>query len=135
MYTGLMTAFVSIFLLSIGGFLFLFWKKFSLVKDLHGEEIEARLHSSPSVRAQLKERILEPAKVKFYEQHLPAFWRVLEKKVRKMRMVTLRLETRLARLSDALRGKHINMEVSEKSEYWQTLNGAKQNGNGKAAGK
>lgn len=130
-----MTAFVTIFLLSAGGLSFLFWKKFLLVKDLSDEEIEARLHSSLSVRADLKEQILEPAKARFYEQHLPAFWRVLEKQVRKMRMITLRLETRLARLSDMLRGKHINMEVAEKSAYWQALHGAKQNGNGKAAGK
>ncbi len=127
-----MTAFISIFLLSAGGFSFLFWRKLSRVRGLRDEEIEARLHSSPSVRADLKEQILEPAKAKFYKQHLPAFWRVLEKQVRKMRMVTLRMETRLGRLSDILRGKHINMEVSEKSEYWQALNGAK-SGNGKAA--
>ena len=111
----------------------MFWKKFSLVKDLHSEEIEARLHSSPSVRSDFKEQILEPAKAKFYEEHLPVFWRLMEKQVRKVRVVVLRLESRLAHLSDKLRGKHINMEISEKSEYWQALNGAKQNGSAKEA--
>ena len=109
----------------------MFWRKLSRVNSLHEEEIEARLHSSLSVRADLKKRIWEPAKTRFYKQHLPAFWGILEKQVRKTRMVTLRLETRLARLSDALRGKHINMKVSEKSEYWQALHGAKQGRNGK----
>lgn len=128
-----MVAFISVFLLSAGGLSFLFWRKLSLVRGFSDEEIEARLHSSLSVRTDLKEQILEPAKAKFYREHLPAFWRALEKQVRKLRMVTLRLETRLARLSDMLRGKHINMEVAEKSEYWQALNGAKQGGSGKEA--
>lgn len=125
-----MSVFISFFLISLVGISVLFWRKFVIVKDLSDEEVEARLHASVSVRADLKETILEPAKAKIYEEHLPAFWRVMEKHVRRIRVVILRLESKLAHLSDKLRGKHINMNVEEKSEYWQTLGGAKKNGNG-----
>jgi len=39
----------------------------------------------------------------------------------------MKFEKRLSDLSDKLRGKHVNLDIPERSEYWETLNGPKQN--------
>ncbi len=103
----------------------IFMRHFSGVKKLSSEELSSALSSSASVRAELSERYLIPLQDNFYERYLPAFWRWADKMVRRARVLVLKLETKLARLSEKLRGRHINLEVEEKSEYWQALNGAK----------
>ncbi|MDP3785155.1 MAG: hypothetical protein Q8R12_03745 [bacterium] len=107
----------------------IFMRRFSGVREFSSEELSSALTASPSVRAEFSERYLIPLRDNFYEHYLPAFWRWADKMVRRARVLVLKLETKLARLSETLRGRHINLEVEEKSEYWQSLNGAKNNKN------
>ncbi len=126
-----MFVYISLFAFSLAGIFIIFWRHFSEVKKLSKDEIKLLLNSSRSVRKDLRERYFDPAKGKFYEIYLPAFWRVSEKMVKVLRVLVLRFETKLKHLSENLRGRHVNLEVREKSEYWQTLNDVKQ-GNNKA---
>lgn len=117
--------YLGLFIITFSGAAALFMRHFAKVKNLSPEELSFALTSSSSVRAEFSKRYLIPLRSRFYEVHLPAFWRWADKMVRRARVLVLKLETKLGRLSDKLRGKHINLEVEEKSEYWQTLNGAK----------
>ena len=119
-------AYLSIFVLSLGGILFLFGRHWREVKALSAEEIARALAASSSVREEFKGRYLEPVKGRFFEIYLPAFWKMLEKAVRRFRVLVLKLDTKLKYLSENLRGRHVNLEVSERSEYWKDLSGAKQ---------
>lgn len=119
--------YLALFVLSLCGIAMLFMRRYLPVKALNFQELELRLRTSHSLRKELRERWVEPLKAKCYEVYLPRFWRWSEKIVRRFRVVVLKFETQLKRLSDNLRGKHVNLEVPEKSEYWQTLNGAKEN--------
>lgn len=113
------------FLSSLLGLFCIFWRHFSVARGLSSKEVKARLLASESVRKELELKFIIPAQIKFYEVYLPAFWRRAEKAVRRLRVLVLKFETKLSHLSDKLRGKHINLDISERSEYWQTLNGAK----------
>lgn len=112
---------------SLAGAFLIFRKHLVQAKRLSPEELLAKLEASRSVRSELKERWYDPLEARFYESLAPAFWRVSEKFVIRARMLVLKLETRLKWLSDNIRGRHIKLEVSSKSEYWQNLNGAKNN--------
>src|SRR3989339_301757 len=120
--------YLALLVFSAAGAVFLFGKYFREVKKMPAIQLQERLSASSSVRRELKERWYNPAETKFYEVILPAFWRGLEKLVTKVRVLVLKLETRLKVLADNIRGRHINLDVGEKSEYWQNLNGAKKNG-------
>jgi hypothetical protein len=122
-----MAVYLSFFLISFAGIFIIFWRRFRQVRYLSPDELKLRLLSSRSVRLELKESVVEPLKVKFRENILPAFWKSSEKIVRRFRVSVLRFEAQLKNLSDKLRGKHVNLEVSEKSEYWESLNHAKEN--------
>ena len=116
-----------IFLAALGGMAFLFRRYFLEVRKLPLEEVRRRLASSESVRRELQLRYLVPWHGRFNEVYLPNFWRRSEKLVRRARLVVMKFEKRLSDLSDKLRGKHVNLGIPERSEYWETLNGAKQN--------
>jgi hypothetical protein len=122
--------YVPIFLVSLAGISVIFLKNLSEVQELPEEELKKRLHSSRSVRKDISERYLIPVKSRFYSVYLPAFWRASEAGVKKLRIFVLKLEKGLRHLSDNLHGKHINLDIGERSEYWQTLNGAKNGANG-----
>lgn len=119
--------YLALLVFSAAGAAFLFGKYFREVKKISATQLQERLVTSSSVRLELKERWYNPAEMKFYEVVLPAFWRGSEKFVTKVRVLVLKLETRLKWLADNIRGRHINLDVGEKSEYWQNLNGAKNN--------
>ena len=116
-----------IFLTSLTGLAFLFRRYFLEVRKLPLEEVRRRLASSESVRRELQLRYLTPWRGRFNEVYLPNFWRRSEKLVRRARLVVMKFEKRLSDLSDKLRGKHVNLDIPERSEYWETLNGPKQN--------
>ena len=122
-----LVAYLILLLISLAGALFIFGKYLAEAKRLSLEELLKRLEASRSVRSELKERWYDPLEVLFYESVLPSFWRTSEKFITRVRVLVLKLETRLKWLSDNIRGRHINLEVSSKSEYWQNLNGAKKN--------
>jgi len=115
-----------IFLTSLTGLAFLFRRYFLEVRKLPLEEVRRRLASSESVRRELQLRYLAPWRGRFNEVYLPNFWRRSEKLVRRARLVVMKFEKRLSDLSDKLRGKHVNLGIPERSEYWETLNGAKE---------
>ena len=115
-----------IFLVSLAGLAFLFRRYFLEVRKLPLEEVRRRLASSESVRRELQLRYLVPWHGRFNEVYLPNFWRRSEKLVRRARLVVMKFEKRLSDLSDKLRGKHVNLDIPERSEYWETLNGAKE---------
>lgn len=116
-----------IFLASLGGMAFLFRRYFLEIRKLSSDEVQRRLASSESLRRELHLRYFVPWREQWYEVYLPNFWRRSEKLVRRARLVVMKFEKRLSDLSDKLRGKHINLDVSERSEYWEILNGAKEN--------
>ena len=116
-----------IFLAALGGMAFLFRRYFLEIRKLSLEEVRSRLASSESVRRELHLRYFVPWRKRFNEVYLPNFWRRSEKLVQRARLVVMKFEKRLSDLSDKLRGKHINLDISERSEYWETLNGVKGN--------
>ena len=116
-----------IFFGSLAGMAVLGRRYFSEIRKLSTQEVAIRLAASESVRRTIQARYLEPWRDKFYAVYLPAFWRRAEKTVRRLRILTMKFEAKLSRLSDQLRGKHVNLEIKERSEYWQALNGAKNN--------
>ncbi|MDP3762479.1 MAG: hypothetical protein Q8Q97_00190 [bacterium] len=116
-----------IFLASLAGLAFLFRRHFLEIRKLPLEEVGRRLASSGSVRRELHLRYLAPWRGRFNEVYLPNFWRRSEKLVRRARLVVMKFEKRLSDLSDKLRGKHVNLDIQERGEYWETLNGAKEN--------
>ena len=125
-----MLSYLLIFLIGLIGAAVIFWRRFGQIRALTPEEVKSRLITSGSVRSELKKEFFDPAKNIYLHVYLPAFWRVSEKIVKRFRILIIKFETKLKNLSDNLRGRHINLEVSEKSPYWQKLDGAKQNGNG-----
>lgn len=117
-------------LISLAGIFFLTRDYLREAKSLSREELMSRLSALRSVRSDIKERFFGPAIIMLRGIFLPAFWRTCEKAITRVRVLVSKLETRLKWLSDNIRGRHINLDVSKKSEYWQNLNGAKNGKNG-----
>ena len=122
--------YLSLSLVSAAGVYLLAHRHFREARSMSQEELLRRLVFSPSVRNDLLERFLKPVGRGFRQALWPALLRRFEKIIIRFRMAVLRLESRLKWLSDNIRGRHINLDTSKKSEYWQNVNGAKNAKNG-----
>ena len=117
--------FATIFVLSSAGILLVFGRRYLAVERLSPSELQMGLKVSRPLRDDFKENYISPVKSWVDRAIMPRFWKSCEKTIIRTRLTVLRFETRLKRLSEDMRGRHTNLDVSEKSEYWEDLNGAK----------
>ncbi|MBI2024289.1 hypothetical protein HYT00_02800 [Candidatus Giovannonibacteria bacterium] len=124
----------ALFGISFLGIFLLSYRHFKEAMTISDEDLALKINSTESVRSQTWKKYISPVLVKLKNYFSPPFWKYLDLLVNSARRSVIKLEARLKWLSDNIRGTHINLEVPEKSEYWQNLNGAK-NGNGNGNGK
>ena len=124
-----MIVYAALFGVSAVGIILLMYRYYREARSLSTSEIEEKLRSTPSIRSAYWDRFVEPTLLKVKDVLMPAFWRLCDKLVNRARIWVSKLEVRLKKVSDNIHGTAINLDVPEKSQYWQNLNGAK-NGNG-----
>ncbi|MBI2609946.1 hypothetical protein HYW53_02090 [Candidatus Giovannonibacteria bacterium] len=118
-----------LFLGSLFGLLFIFFRRFAEVGRMDQAELHIGLRSTRSLRKQLKENYLIPFFNRIKNTLQPFFWGLIERMLKNLRLLLSRFDNKLKELSDAVRGKHINIKFKKRTEYWDDLNGAKKNGN------
>ncbi len=118
-------AYFTVFIISILAIAIIFSRRYASVRLLTADELMGRLITSSSVRSDLSNRYVIPAIEKIKSFWLGMFWMSAEKILRALRSIVQKIEARLKYLSENMRGRHVNLVVGEKTEYWQTLNGAR----------
>jgi len=132
--------YLALFLAGTIGAAFLVARRFIAVKSLSAEEKENELAGLPLFFDFLREMVYEPSLEFWAGTVKPALLRAGEKTTRRSRLLTLKAERTLHRLSENLRGKRIAIENGEttngngkNAEFWNEINEFKkelQNGNG-----
>jgi hypothetical protein len=117
-----MVFFPSILGVSLVGIFFLTYRYLGEVRSFSRDELERKLVEVPSVRSDILDKFVFPLVKKFREVVMPAILRLVERILNKFRIWVSKLEVRLGSISEEIHGRAINLDVSQKSEYWQNLN-------------
>ncbi|OGF69380.1 hypothetical protein A3H65_03875 [Candidatus Giovannonibacteria bacterium RIFCSPLOWO2_02_FULL_45_14] len=88
-------------------------------------ELKLRLKANQSLRSKTWENLIFPTFLKLRNNFLPALLKSSEYVVNLARSFVLKLEVRLKHTADTIHGKAINLDISQRSEYWENLNGNK----------
>ncbi len=132
-----MTLFIFYLVLFLAGFLgagFLLGRRLFALKSLTREEKKNELSGSPVFFDFLREMVYEPSLEFWANTAKPALLRAGEKTTRRSRILTLKVESSLHRLSENLRGKRIAIENGETANGNGSASaGEAQTGNGKNA--
>ncbi|OGF82473.1 hypothetical protein A3B18_00630 [Candidatus Giovannonibacteria bacterium RIFCSPLOWO2_01_FULL_46_13] len=123
-----MVVFPLILGISLVGIFFLTHRYLREAKTFSTAELRLKMSLLTSVRSDIKTRFVAPAISKAKEASVPVALHAFDKLVNLVRVWVLKLERYLRLLSDNIRGTAINLDVAEKSEYWQNLGVAKSGG-------
>ncbi len=89
------------------------------------EEISSRVESMRPFWNDLHDLFVVPTVRVHQEKVLPITYKEIEKLVRRFRIIVLRIECLLMRLTEYIRGKRTLPANGHKSHYWETLNNCK----------
>lgn len=112
---------IGIFILTRG-----YFREAKLIPEV---ELKLRLKASQSLRNKTWGNFIYPAYLKIKNNFLPTLLKSSEYVINRARILVAKFEIKLKRLADTIHGKAINLEISEKSEYWENLNGNKNSEN------
>ena len=129
-----MIIYPSILGLSLIGIFILTRGYFREVKLISEVELKLRLKANQSLRSKAWENLIFPTYLKIKNNSLPVFLKSSEYVINRARIFVSKFEIKLKRLADTIHGKAINLDISQKTEYWQNLNGNK-NGKKEDSGK
>ena len=116
-----------LFLISFAGMSLLFGRHYRRVRSLSPEAIKGGLMRTTSVRKEIKELYLYPLRERYRSIYFPAICNLIDRLVLAIRGLLIKAAERLTHISEDLEGKHINLDISEKSEYWRSLGDIKPN--------
>jgi hypothetical protein len=120
-----MVIFPSILVISLIG-IFLVTRPYrSGINSYPQAELKKLLVRVPSMRSQVWSKVVGPSISKSRELALPLFMRVFGRSLGHVRVWVSKLESKLNTIADDIHGTAINLNIPEKSEYWQNLNIAK----------
>ena len=85
-------------------------------------ELKLRLKVSQSLRNKTWENLIFPAFLRLKNNFLPVLLKSSEYVVNRARFFVSKLETKLKHTADTIHGKAINLDISQRSEYWENLN-------------
>lgn len=88
-------------------------------------ELQLKMATLSSVRSDIKLRLIDPVLSRTRELVLPVFKKSFERFLGRVRNYVSALEAKLNGISEDIHGTAINLEVPQKSEYWNSLNIAK----------
>lgn len=129
-----MIFFLILLLISAAGLIFLFRKKFSVLKTVSKEEISFRYDSLSPFWNEFYDLFVAPTIRAYQEKVRPAAYKEIEKLARRFRIIVLRFECLLLKFSEYIRGKRVMSSNGHKSHYWEQLNNCKNGTNKEDAG-
>jgi len=120
-----MIIYLSILGLSLIGIFILTRGYFREVKLIPEVELKLRLKANQSLRNKAWENFVYPAYLKIKNNSLPILLKSSGYVIHRARISVSKLETKLKHTADTIDGKAINLDISQRSEYWKNLNGNK----------
>jgi hypothetical protein len=97
------------------------------VRAFSAEELEVQMTTSTPVRHSFLNNLVVPACRGAQDYCVPRFYAIFEKVARRGRIVALKTETKLHKITNYLQGKR-ELSGSNRSEYWNTVNEYKNGG-------
>ncbi|MEK7599050.1 MAG: hypothetical protein AAB474_01165 [Patescibacteria group bacterium] len=123
--------FLILFLGGFAGLLIMVSRRIYIIRSLNFEEQKQKMETLPSFFDFLRQNIGRPLGDFSQKQIHPALLKLGEKFLRRFRLLVLKIETGLHRLSDYFRGKRIAIKNGESggngknSEFWDEMHKTK----------
>ncbi len=130
---------IVILLISFIGIAVFIGRRFLSIKNLSDEEVLYRMESTKPFGDDLRDLMIAPIAIIVREKAKPFVYKEIEKLTRRFRIMFLKIECRLLRFAEYIRGKRIMQKNCQPSSpYWQNLNDLKNelknNGNDSGSG-